>query len=103
MSRWKICPECAKTRGGLSIWPDVRIWAPARAGVALDRRYLGGHHLFCPENPHPRAVCADLLGRLDLAGLAGQFPNGPRPRLAALTRAAGRLGADHIRARLYKL
>jgi hypothetical protein len=90
-------------RGGLSIWPDVRIWAPARAGVALDRRYLGGHHLFCPENPHPRAVCADLLGRLDLAGLAGQFPNGPRPRLAALTRAAGRLGADHIRARLYKL
>ena len=83
---------------------DVRIWAPARAGVALDRRYLGDHHLLCPANPHPRAVCADLLGRLDLAGLAGQFPNGaPPPRLAALARADGRLGADHIRARLYKL
>ena len=62
------------------------------------------HHLFCPANPHPRAVCADLLGGLDLAGLAEQFPNGaPPPRLAALARAAGRLGADHIRARLYKL
>ena len=83
---------------------DVRIWAPALAGVVLDRRYLGDHHLFCPANPHPRAVCADLLGRLDLAGLAGQFPNGaPPPRLAALARADGRLGADHIRARLYKL
>ena len=66
--------------------------------------YLGDHHLFCPANPHPRAVCADLLGCLDLAGLAGQFPNGaPPPRLAALARADGRLGADHIRARLYKL
>ncbi len=83
---------------------DVRIWAPARAGVALDRRYLGDHHLVCPANPHPRAVCADLLGRLDLAGLAGQFPNGaPPPLIAALARADGRLGADHIRARLYKL
>ena len=80
---------------------DVRIWSPARAGLALDRHNLGGHLLLCRANPPPRAIRTDLRCRAQLARMAAQLPkHAPPRRLAALACAIGCLGQDRTRARL---
>ena len=66
---------------------DVRIWSPARAGLALDRHNLGGHLLLCRANPPPGAIRTDLRCRAQLARMAAQLPKHPLPADSPLWRA----------------
>ena len=65
---------------------DVRIWSPARAGLALDRHNLARHRLVCRANPPPRAIRTDLRCRTQLARMAAQLPKHPLPADSPLWR-----------------